>query len=51
LGGPHTRLQALPFLKAAKPHALAGLLGSSGALSINMAALTDFVKVTLLPLM
>jgi hypothetical protein len=43
-------MQSLPFLKAAKPGALSTLLGPDG-LSINMAAITDFIKTTLVPMM
>lgn len=42
-------MQSLPFLKAIKPGALGALL--SNGLSIDMAAVTDFAKTTLLPTM
>jgi hypothetical protein len=42
-------MQSLPFLKAIKPGALATLL--TNGLSIDMTAVVDFAKTTLLPTM
>jgi hypothetical protein len=42
-------MQSLPFLKAIKPGALAALL--TNGLSIDMTAVVDFAKTTLLPTM
>jgi hypothetical protein len=42
-------MQSLPFLKTIKPGALGGLLANG--LSIDMTAVTEFAKTTLIPVM